>query len=457
MRFHFSGLCGAGMGNVAMLLKSLGHEVKGSDQKAFPPMSTMLKAEGIEIFEGYSESNVTASYEPDVQVIANALSRDNPECALARSSNWQMVSFPEVIEKWILPDRESYVVAGTHGKTTTSSILAQMLEPLGAGSLIGGIMQNGNPGCRLGEPKGPFVLEGDEYDTAWFDKHSKFLHYRPKYLILTHLEWDHVDIFPEFEMMLQEFRALLKLVPPEGCVLYCGDVPALVELMKDFQGKAKSYGFAAHCDWRCLGYERQGLWTELKIQNGVEITSLKTQLFGKLYVLNLLAAFAMASETTQLSVETIQRQIENFAGAKRRMELLRTRDFLLFSDFAHHPTAIKATLVALREEYPDRKIVAIFDPRNATSRRNVFETEMASAFECADRVLIAPPHLDMRLDPSIKLNAESLANKIGVKAKGYHEVENFVEDALHAIVPDGIVVVMSCGNCYDVIPKIESL
>lgn len=445
------------MGNVAMLLKALGHEVKGSDQQAFPPMSTMLAEQGIEILEGYSEENVIKGFVPDVQVIANALSRANPECALAETSEWQRVSFPEVIEKWILPGRDSYVVAGTHGKTTTSSLLAKMLEPIQAGSLIGGIMQNGSPGCQLGKAEAPFVLEGDEYDTAWFDKHSKFLHYRPKFLILTHLEWDHVDIFPKFDDMIAEFQALLNLIPEDGCVLYCGDVPELEKLMKDFKGKSRSYGFGEHCDWRCVSHEKNGSLTQLNFENEGLKYCLKTPLFGKLYYLNLLAAFAMVKSTTELSLEEIEAQVIEFAGAKRRLELLRDGDFKLYSDFAHHPTAIEATINALKEEFPDKKILAIFDPRNATSRRNVFEQQLADSFVGADQVLIAPPHQDHKLDVSEKLDAEHLAQLIGAKAEGFVDEGKFREAALKSAKNNEIVVVMSCGSCYGMIPELEGL
>lgn len=445
------------MGNVAMLLKSLGHEVKGSDQKAFPPMSTMLEEEGIEIFEGYFEENVTKGFEPDVQVIANALSRSNPECVVAEAADWQMVSFPEVIEKWILPGRDSYVVAGTHGKTTTSSLLAKMLEPLNAGSLIGGIMKNGAPGCRLGGADAPFVLEGDEYDTAWFDKHSKFLHYCPKYLILTHLEWDHVDIFPQFEDMIAEFQSLLKLIPDDGVVLYCGDVPELVKLMMGFEGKAMSYGFGENCDWRCVSQTKTEGLTQLEISHQGEIYSLKTPLFGRLYQMNLLAAFAMVKSTTQMSAPEIEAQIIDFSGAKRRLELLKDEGFKLFSDFAHHPTAIEATLKALVEEYPEKQILAIFDPRNATSRRNVFEKQLADSFSQAHQVIIAPPHQDQRLDESEKLDAQRLADLIGSRAQGFTDESEFREMALKSAKNNEIVVVMSCGSCYGIIPELEGI
>ena len=457
MKFHFSGICGSGMGNVAMLIKSLGHEVKGSDLHAFPPMSTILENEGIKVLEGYSEENVLKEFEPDVQVIANVLPRSNAECALAEKSEWKMVSFPEVIENWILPGRDSYVVAGTHGKTTTSSLLAQMLELKETGSLIGGIMQNGNAGCRLGDPKGPFVIEGDEYDTAWFDKHSKFLHYSPKYLILTHLEWDHVDIFPEFENMVDEFRALLKLIPKDGLVMYCGDVPELEKLMSGFNRKAISYGLGENCDWRCTSHQRLGTMTHAEFEFQSEKFEIQTPLFGRLYLLNLLASFAMVKMTTDLSVFQIRGQVVDFSGAKRRMELLREKDFMLFSDFAHHPTAIEATIKALKEEYPHKKVVALFDPRNATSRRSIFEIQLASALSIADQIIIAPPYQDQRLSESEKLNAVALAEKIGNHALGFEDEVMFIETTLKSVPKDGIVLVMSCGSCYGILTKLESL
>jgi UDP-N-acetylmuramate: L-alanyl-gamma-D-glutamyl-meso-diaminopimelate ligase len=455
LKFHFSGVCGAGMGNVACLLKELGHEVKGSDANVYPPMSDQLKDLGIAILNGYGENQLSALFDPEIQVISNVLSKDHPEVLAGQAMGLEQVSFPQALKRFILPGRQSYVVAGTHGKTTTSSILSELLKASGAGCFVGGVMKSGEPGCRLGDLKSPFVLEGDEYDTAFFDKHSKFLHYSPKVLLLTHLEWDHVDIFPTFEDMKKEFRALLKLLPENGLLIYCGDHPVLEELRQDFFGRSLSYGLNSSNDvvLESSGSVDQHFELQLKSPWGQKYIS--TSMIGRIYHLNLIGAWLSAHLGSEIPWPELQSRLGDFSGAQRRMEILSREPALVISDFAHHPTAIAETIQLVKEAWPKERLVAVFDPRNATSRRNVFESRLVEALGLADLVRIGPAPEDHRLAESEKLDVLALANKIGTKARGYACPEQFCDDIIHERDQGGIILVMSCGACHGLLDKLS--
>jgi UDP-N-acetylmuramate: L-alanyl-gamma-D-glutamyl-meso-diaminopimelate ligase len=456
VKFHFSGICGAGMGNVACLLQEAGHQVKGSDQNVFPPMSLQLERLGVTLLNGYNEAQVEAIFTPDIQVISNALPSNHVEVLAGKMAGVTQMSFPDVLERFILPGRKSYVVAGTHGKTTTSSILAHLMRPIGAGAFVGGVMKNGDAGCHLGELTAPFVLEGDEYDTAFFDKHSKFLHYKPKVLILTHLEWDHVDIFPSFEDMLKEFRALISLLPSDGLVIYCGDHGSIKDLLVDFKGQKISYGIDPENDV-CLKSSRpEGAAQVLTLTTPWGAREIRTSLIGKIYHLNLLGAWLAAHLGEGLSWEALAAQLGGFSGAQRRLELLASKPQIVISDFAHHPTAVAETLRLVRENWPTRRLVAIFDPRNATSRRNVFENRLAESLSLADVISIAPPPQDLRLTDKDRLNPKALLSKIAGSTEYFEDGSSFVQGVLSILKADDVVVVMSCGSCYGLLGELKS-
>ncbi len=437
------------MGNVAMLLAEAGHEVKGSDERFFPPMSDELRARGIPILEGYKAENLMALFTPDVQVITNALSRDHVEAAGGRERGWRVLSFPEVLEEFILPGRKVFVVAGTHGKTTTTSLLARLLESEGAGWLVGGVLRSGEPGCRLGQPKAPFAIEGDEYGTSWFDPRAKFLHYRPRWALLTHLEWDHLDIYPSFAAMQEPFRELLRLVPGEGGLIYCSDVPELRKLVEPFAGRKIAYGTDASADFRLarvISQDARG--SRVVFAEGGREVELETPLAGGIYLMNLLGA-AAAARTAGVGWEEIGRRARDLYGAKRRLEPLRRGDpFHLYSDFAHHPTAVRETLKVLRELHPGAPLWAIFDPRNASSRRNAFHALYAEVFRWADRVILGPPHPDAKLADDQRMDVKKLAADIGRQAQGCSSERELRACFQEPVPPGTVLAVMSCGAFF---------
>lgn len=441
------------MGNVASLIKQTGHDVKGSDSAFFPPMSDVLKELNITTFEGYNESHLQDTFNPDYQIISNVLSKDHTEVKAGESLQIPRLSFPEALSQFIIKDRDSIVIAGTHGKSTTTSIVSKLLESIKPGYFIGGALQDGSPGAVLGDKKAPFILEGDEYDTAFFDKNSKFLHYKPKYLILTYLEWDHIDIFPKFEDMIKQFKELLALIPKDGKVFYCGDCEALNTLMESFDGQKISYGFNKKNDIVIDLVSKEDDLSMVHCSYLNQKHSFKTYFKGDIYIQNCTVAWFLAKEF-KLSHDQAQKSLEKFKGVKRRLEKLHDSP-LIFSDFAHHPTAIEATIKILKKEYQNKKVWAIFDPRNATSRRSTFEDRIATALNYADHVTIGPPAEDKRLKDEETFSSLRVAKAIGCKATGLTQVDDLTQHLLDHLLDDHVILIMSCGAFHGIFTKIE--
>lgn len=444
------------MGNVAMLLAQAGHEVKGSDENAFPPMGPQLEKTGIRIRLGYAAENVCEGFVPEVLVISNALSRGHAEIVEAQRLGIRISGFPEILYEMILKDRRPVVIAGTHGKTTTTAMTAHVLQPLQAGCLVGGILKTGESGFRLGAGGAPFAIEGDEYGTSCFDPGAKFLHYHPDTLVLTHMEWDHLDIYPSFDEFQRPFARLLEEMGSEKTVLTCAEAPHLASFMASRRrGRHLNYGFAEGCDYRMLGCRRLEEATEIEIsEQGGAAWSLRLPVYGKIYLLNALAACAVARHYG-MSVDAIRERMATFPGVRRRLEVLRDgQPFFLFSDFAHHPTAVEETLGILRERFPDRPLWAVYDPRNASSRRNTFHADFVKALGSADRVILGPPHPDQRLEADKRLDVQRLAADIGPKAIGCRDAGE-LRACFDAPIPEGaVVVVMSCGACHGLIQEL---
>jgi UDP-N-acetylmuramate: L-alanyl-gamma-D-glutamyl-meso-diaminopimelate ligase len=409
---HFVGICGTAMASAAVALKEKGVQVTGSDQNVYPPMSTFLAERKIEVGSGYAEANL--AYKPSLVVIGNAISRGNPEAEYVLDHKLPYCSLPELLKEFFIRGKRSLVVAGTHGKTTTTSLLTWVFEHNGLNPsyLIGGIPNNLSQGARFTDGEW-FIVEGDEYDTAFFDKRSKFVHYLPEVAVLNNLEFDHADIFEDIKAIQTSFRHFIRLVPRNGLLLANGDDAGLTPLLDVTHCPVKRFGLGDHNAVYAFNIRYGPTATEF------EIPSFKfhTNLVGELNVRNAMAVVACAKHCG-LKNHQIQAAFDTFKGIKRRMEVRGIAGGVtVLDDFGHHPTAIRETLRALRIKYPHQKLWAIFEPRTNTTRRNVFQTELAEAFADANAVVIAQVArqellaAEERLDPARLIDDLKAAGK----------------------------------------------
>jgi UDP-N-acetylmuramate: L-alanyl-gamma-D-glutamyl-meso-diaminopimelate ligase len=396
VKVHLIGIGGTGMGAVAGLLCAAGHDVRGSDTALYPPMSDQLAALKIPVFEGFSPSNL--DWQPDLVVVGNTHSRDHVEVAAARERGLTLTSFPAVLGEQLLAGRHSIVVSGTHGKTTTTSLVAHILCEAGRdpGLFVGGVPIALGQGWLLGQ--GPdFVVEGDEYDTAYFDKGSKFYHYRPRTAILTSVELDHVDIFASFDAVRDAFRKFVVLLPEDGLLVVCHESTDAMAVSASARCRIETYAVLDNGNepppgvtWYAhnLEYGKSGRVSFEVVGQGEARGRFETLLSGRHNVGNVVAAIAVAHERG-VQTEIIRRAVSSFAGVRRRQELRGIASGVwVLDDYAHHPTAVRETLKGLRRRFPKRRIIAAYDPRSATSRRRTFQDEFAVAFAHADEVVV---------------------------------------------------------------------
>lgn len=410
---HFVGLGGTAMASVAVALKERGCEVTGSDQDViYPPMSAFLEARGIKPFAGYAESNL--AHHPDLVVIGNALSRGNPEIEFVLDHKLRYCSLPELLKEGFIRGKRSLVVTGTHGKTTTTSLLTWVFESAGLNPsfLIGGIPSNLGQGARFTDSPW-FILEGDEYDTAFFDKRSKFVHYLPEVAIINNLEMDHADIFGSLADIQLAFRRFINLIPRNGLLLANGDEPNLAPLLGVKHCPVKRFGLNEANDIRAVGLQLRPAGSEFQIANH----KYEIPLIGELNVRNALAVAACARHCGVTDVQ-IQTAFSSFRGVERRMTVRgEVHGVAVVDDFGHHPTAIRETLRALRVKFPGRRVWAIFEPRSNTTRRNVFQTELVDALERADVIVVAEVARLEQLPPQERLNPEKLMQDLRLTGK----------------------------------------
>src|SRR5688572_32454611 len=390
-RIHLIGVCGTAMATVAALLRSRGHDVRGSDQNVYPPMSDFLAAEGIRTFTGYSADNITSDI--DLVVVGNAISRGNPELEAVLERKVRYCSLPEIIREQFLWGARSVVVAGTHGKTTTTSLTGWLLThgQLDPTILVGGIALNlGESGSsyRVGGGR-EFVIEGDEYDSAYFDKTAKFLKYLPDIAVINNIEFDHADIYANLDEVRLAFRRLVNLVPGSGLVLLGVDSPDAAALKTNARSRVQTFGLSAEADWRAGDIHVRG-GTRFRVHHsGRDLGEFTMGLLGEHNVRNALAAIAVGVDLG-LEVEALRRGLAEFKGVKRRLEVVgEANGVTVYDDFAHHPTAVDETLRAVRNAAPGQRIWAIFEPRSASSCRRVFQDDFARAFAGADEVVLA--------------------------------------------------------------------
>jgi UDP-N-acetylmuramate: L-alanyl-gamma-D-glutamyl-meso-diaminopimelate ligase len=451
VKVHFIGVCGTAMATLAALLKQQGHDVQGSDEQVYPPMSDFLEAERIRTFAGYSVENLDQSI--DMVVVGNAISRGNAELETVLERKMRYCSLPEAVRENFLWRSRSVVIAGTHGKTTTTSLTGWLLMHAGLDPsiLVGGIARNlGNGGSsyRLGQGR-EFVIEGDEYDSAFFDKTAKFLKYLPDIAVINNVEFDHADIYADLDAVRLAFRRLANLVPRSGLLLLGADSTDAAALKKSAVSPVETFGLTESADWRAVEVVVSQSGQSFDVWHGGSLFgAMDVPLFGLHNVRNALAAVAVA-HACAVPVETIAAGLRLFTGVKRRLEVYgEAAGVTVYDDFAHHPTAIAETLAGLRAANPHRRIWAIFEPRSASSSRRVFQRDFAKAFGPADEVIIAPvfratlPEAD-RLSPQ-QLVADLKSS--GQRARCAASIDDIVSTIARERKDGDLVVFMSNGG-----------
>jgi len=448
-------VCGTGMGALALLMCEAGVRVTGSDLQAYPPMGELLREAGVEIRLGFKPENIPADTE--YVVVGNAVSRENPEVVAVRDRGLPFGSFPESLARYFLCNRKPLVVVGTHGKTTTTALLAWLLESSGnePGFLVGGEPKNFHSSSRLG--KGPyFALEGDEYDSAFFLKEPKFLHYRPQMAIFTSFEFDHADIYPDLDALRREFTRFVQLLPRDGLLLVCSEYPEAVEIARTASCKVETYGYEGHPDWKGdLEWDRvDGTATmEVAGRNG-KGGRFPVPFPGRHNGLNVLGCLGLLHHLG-VSGEALKKGLNEFLGVRRRQEkIAEVGGILLLDDFAHHPTAVRETLQAIRMRFPGRRICAVFEPRTHTSRRNIFQTEYAEAFGDADLSFCKKVFQPDAVSPEDRFDPEAWTRDLRDRGKeAFHEKEEgeLGPMLLEKCREGDVILFMSSGNLSNLI------
>jgi len=444
--FHFIGICGTAMGSVAAALRARGFKVSGSDESVYPPMSTFLEEHGIKLHSGYDKKNIPA--DADVVVIGNAMKRGNPEVEAVLNRKLFYLSLPEVLKNYFLRGKHNLVVSGTHGKTTTTSLLTWILEKAGRkpAYLIGGIPKNLGQGARLNDSK-YFVIEGDEYDTAFFDKRSKFVHYLPELVIVNNIEFDHADIFRDLEAVKTSFRHLLRIVPQNGMVLLNGDDPNCVEVAKECYAQMVEVGFSKNCAQRIrdVAYSEGGA----KFKLGDDVYEIP--LVGEFNVRNAAMA-ATAAGFYDVPKAKIASGLKTFQGVARRQEMRgEARGVKVIDDFGHHPTAIAQTLEGLRQRFHNQRLWAIFEPRSNTTRRAVFQNELPAALKHADGVFISEVARLDQIPEADRLHPEQVVKEISEDGRPafYEKNADAIVDRITPLLKNEDVVVVFSNGGFD--------
>jgi len=440
------------MASVAAALKERGFRVTGSDENVYPPMSTFLKGKGITLKEGYREENIAS--DADVVVIGNAMKRGNPEVEAVLNRKLLYLSLPEVLKNYFLRGRHNLVVTGTHGKTTTTALLTWIMETAGykPGYLIGGIPTNLGQGARLNDSK-YFVIEGDEYDTAFFDKRSKFVHYLPELLIINNIEFDHADIFNNLDEIKLSFRRLVNIVPRNGMVLLNGDDQNCVEVAKDCLAQMIEVGFSKNCAQRIRDVSCSAEGSRFKLGD----ESFEIPLVGEYNVHNAAMA-AMAARFYDVPKAKIDSAFKSFTGIARRQEIRgEARGVKVVDDFGHHPTAIASTLAALRHRFRGNRLWAVFEPRSNTTRRAIFQQQLPDALKLADGVFISQVAKLEQIPEKERLNPERVVAaivKAGRPAFYERNADAIVDRIVPMLQPNDVVAVFSNGGFDNIHEKL---
>ena len=457
MRIYFMGICGTAMGNAALLVKEQGHEVLGCDAAVYPPMSDVLADAGIEVLDGFDAARL-AALKPDQVVVGNVMSRGNPEVEwLLDQSEITYVSLPELFHDTVLPKRCPVVITGTHGKTSTSTITAYLLERSGAkpGWLIGGVPNDLPGGAKLGEGK-TFVIEGDEYDSAFFDKRSKFIHYRPQIAILNNLEFDHADIFRDLEDVQRSFRHFLRVIPASGYALVNGDDANIAALLPAPWTQVVRVGVGDGNDLQITNFQDapEGAQFDLvwKAEHWAHVAWPLHGLFNARNAAMAALSAALASDhqdPRDFDLSTLA----DFQGVRRRQDVLHSDDsWTIVEDFAHHPTAVAGAIEALRAAYPDRKMTVCFEPRSNTAASARFQAEFQKVLSGADRVYFGAVHRANSMRPEERLDTSMMANSLP-DAKAFDDNQSLLETLKMGVSDEahGLIVFLTNGS-FDGLP-----
>ncbi len=451
---HLMGICGVGMASLAGMLKQKGYDVTGSDHNVYPPMSDFLEDLAIPVMEGYGPENLNPV--PDLVIVGNVITRQNPEALELAALRLPYLSMPQALREFAMTGKRSVVIAGTHGKTTTSALASWFLETGGMdpGFMVGGICLNFKGNFRDG--RGPcFVIEGDEYDTAFFDKGPKFVHYAPWATILTSIEFDHADIYRDLDHVLESFRRLIDIIPPDGLLIANGDNPLVLKEAERARCPVATYGFTEGVDWRAADIRYREDGTHLRVFHGSEgYGHLVTPLYGRHNISNLLSVVAL-SHCLKIDHRHILDAARTFLGIKRRQEIKGEKGgILVLDDFAHHPTAVRETILAVRERYGSRRLIAAFEPRSNSSRRNIFQQAYAAAFDNADVIYIPEPPLMEKVPPDERFSSSRLVQDLklkGLEAAYCPTTESLLQALLQNSKEGDVILIMSNG-AFDNLP-----
>lgn len=464
-RIHILGTAGTLMGAFASFLKKNGVQVTGSDQNIYPPISDVLKKAGVEVFTPYSPENLDKA-KPDLVIVGNVIRKVNPEMQAVVERGIEYMSLPSALENMILVDKHPIVVCGTHGKTTTTSMMSWILEQLGErpSFFVGGVLQNFPESFRVTDSK-YMVLEGDEYDTAFFDKVPKFIHYAPKDVILTSVEYDHADIYPDMNALISAFDKLADLIPPTGYFVTCAEYEVPLRIAHRSRATVLTYGFGQGVDSRAENVEltpKGASFTWVTAKGGHQNIFLNAT--GNHNVLNALACLTLA-QARGFDLDKTIAALETYQGVKRRQEVYgQAQGITLIDDFAHHPTAVRETIAAIRAKYPTSRIVACFEPRSATSRRRVFQQAYGESFDAADVVFISKPFEAAAApgtppNPDVFSTDELLSDLVerGKRAKQLATTEPGIRDLSRELKSGDVVLVMSNGSFDGLLPRLLSV
>jgi UDP-N-acetylmuramate: L-alanyl-gamma-D-glutamyl-meso-diaminopimelate ligase len=446
-KIHLLGVCGTGMASLAGMFHSRGFRVTGSDQGIYPPMSDYLQSLGIDVMVGYSPDNL--AHKPDLAIVGNVIRKINPEAQALEKSSIPFTSFPCALIRYFASDKTRIVVAGTHGKTTLSSMISWILFDCGLdpGFMIGGMPLNFNRNFRLGKG-GYFVIEGDEYDTAYFDKGPKFLHYAPDIAVITSCEFDHADIYRDIGHIKTRFTEFAGLLSEDGLILAEADDANVREITRHVRSAIQTYGRSESADWSIAGTVNSHGLRSVISHNGSRAEN-TLPLIGAQNLDNAVAAVAAACKAG-ISPERAMEALSRFKGVKRRQELL--GDFsgvLVYDDFAHHPTAVRLTCEGMKTRYPDRRLVAVFEPRTNTSRRAVFQKDYIASFSAADVIVLREPPGVENLPESDRFSSAKLAddlNKMGKTAFAFKDTDAILEFLVKWVKSPDVALIMSNGN-----------